>query len=162
MGTRGLFGFYYKGRFYVVYNHCDSYRSGLGLKVLNSLIAAIKNGTIDQWKEKLITIKEVDEKIPPTAEDIKKLSAYTDLGVSTQSTSDWYCILRSCQGSIESVLGSGYILNAVDENGQPDFQEYAYIINFNTDHLDFYGNDESSYPLTEDSLTKLRETWLSL
>lgn len=161
MGTRGLFGFYYKGRFYVVYNHWDSYPSGLGIKVLNSIIKAIKDGTIQQWKEKVITIKEVDENTPPTAEDIQKLSAYTDLCVSTQSTSDWYCLLRNCQGSIESVLDSGYILNAVDSDGHPEFQEYAYVVNFDTDNLDFYDDGMTSYPLTEDSLTKLREKWLT-
>jgi len=32
MGTRGLFGFR-RGRYYVVYNHFDSYPSGLGFQL---------------------------------------------------------------------------------------------------------------------------------
>ena len=37
MGTHGLFGFFYQGRFYVVYNHFDSYEDGLGWESGDSL-----------------------------------------------------------------------------------------------------------------------------
>lgn len=62
----------------------------------------------------------------------------TNLLVSTQSTNDWYCLLRECQGSIIKVLESGYLYNHVDNYGIPCWQEYAYIINFDTNKLDFY------------------------
>jgi hypothetical protein len=142
--------------------HWDSYPCGLGITVLDSLIKAIKNGTISEWRDKVIALKVVDDAVPPTAEDIQKLSPYTDLEVSSQSTSDWYCLLRKCQGSIESVLDSGYILNAVDDDGRPDFQQYAYIVNLDTDDIDFYDtyrDSRRSYPLTENTLTKLHAKW---
>ena len=39
MGTRGWFAFLYKGEYYRVYNHWDSYFTGLGVKLVNELIA---------------------------------------------------------------------------------------------------------------------------
>jgi len=64
-------------------------------------------------------LKIIKEDDTPTPEDIEKLKCYTNLTVSTQSTSDWYCLLRGCQGSLEKVLRSGYMLNYVDDNGVP-------------------------------------------
>ena len=149
MGTRGLFGFYYKGKYYVVYNHFDSYPSGLGVDIVNELKWAIKAGKLDEWIALLEKIKIIDYDMKPTAEDIEKLKPYTDLRVSSQSTLDWYCLLRHCQGSLESVLNSGYLLNAVNSTGNPNWEEYAYIVNFDTKKLDFYISDrlEESFEL---------------
>lgn len=66
MGTRGNFALRYKGRYYVIYNHCDSYFSGLGYE----LIDAIKELTKEQWdtiKAKLTLYEPVYEE-----EDIKE------------------------------------------------------------------------------------------
>lgn len=138
MGTRGLFGFHYKGKFYVAYNHFDSYPDGLGNDIIKEIKKAISNGTFESWKLKLENIKCIDEETPPTTEDIQKLKPYTDLNVSTASTSDWYCLLRKCQGSLELILESGYLNNHVKKDGKPYFQEFAYIVNFDTQKLDFY------------------------
>lgn len=136
MGTRGLFGFYYKGKYYVVYNHFDSYPSSLGIEVIKQLMIA----DLSKWKEMLENIKVVSlENGPnPTEADVEALKKYTNLSVSSQDENDWYCLLRDCQGSMKEVLESGYLLNTVDENGDPLFEEYAYIWNFDTDMLDFY------------------------
>lgn len=141
MGTRGLFGFFYKGKYYVVYNHWDSYPKGLGAIIVKELKQAIEEGRLEEWINLLIQIKIVDESIPPTAEEIEKLKIYADLKVSHQSYEDWYCLLRNCQGSLEKVLASGYMVNHVDEDGNPIWEEYAYIVNLDTNKLDFY-NDE--------------------
>ncbi len=37
MGTRGLYGFRYKGRYILFYNHWDSYCDGLGNQILSEL-----------------------------------------------------------------------------------------------------------------------------
>ena len=39
MGTRGRYGFRYKGRFIIFYNHFDSYCDGLGQKIRDELAA---------------------------------------------------------------------------------------------------------------------------
>jgi hypothetical protein len=37
MGTRGYYAFRYKRKYYVFYNHFDSYWSGLGSKIIKEL-----------------------------------------------------------------------------------------------------------------------------
>lgn len=142
MGTRGLFGFYYKGKYYVVYNHFDSYPEGLGNIIVYQIINAIENGEFDSWLDQMLALKIVDYDMKPTEEDINKLKEFTNLTVSTQSTSDWYCLLHHCQGSLNKVLKSGYILNHTNKDGLPDFENYAYIINFDTNKFDFYIGEE--------------------
>jgi hypothetical protein len=143
MGTRGLFGFYYQGKFYVIYNHFDSYPSGLGAAIVEELRRAIQESSdpknrLSKWIQQLEQLRLVSPRVPPTLEDIQKLRPYTDVNVSQQSTTDWYCLLRHCQGSVEKVLASGYLDNCVDTSGLPLWEEYAYIINLDTQKLDFY------------------------
>ena len=142
MGTRGLFGFHFRGKYYVVYNHWDSYPSGLGYIIVKELQEAIRSGKLEEWIRLLEQLKVVDPQVPPTPEDIQTLRSFTDLGVSTQSTSDWYCLLRGCQGSLEQVLRSRYLLNATDPDGIPCWEEYAYVINLDTKQLEYYVGSE--------------------
>ena len=85
MGTRGKYGFVYKGKRYMMYQHCGASPAELGTRLLREIRKAIKNGTFDQWKEMLEKIKVVDEKIPPTAEDIEKCSGFYNSMVSGKS-----------------------------------------------------------------------------
>jgi hypothetical protein len=43
MGTRGLFGFFFRGRYYIFWNQYDSYLSGLGQQVVNEIM---ESGTL--------------------------------------------------------------------------------------------------------------------
>ena len=138
MGTSGVFGFYYQGRFYVIYNHWDSYPEGLGQSVVGELFDVLHAGNLEQWKALVSQLKVVGDGIKPTAEDIEKLKPYTNLSVSDRSTDDWYCLLRDCQGSLKEVLESGYCLNHCDNNRLDDFGEYGYIVNLDHETLDFY------------------------
>ncbi len=139
MGTRGLFGFTYKGRYYVAYNHWDSYPSGLGVDIVNQIRKAIEENRLEEWKTLLEQIRVIDWEVKPTEEEIEKLAPYTDLTVSNGSTSDWYCLIRKTQGNLNSMLKCGYIDNHVNrETGLPECEEYAYILNFDTNMLDFY------------------------
>ena len=138
MGTSGVFGFYYQGRFYVIYNHWDSYPEGLGQSVVGELFDVLHAGNLEQWKALVSQLKVVSYDIKPTAEDIEKLKPHTNLSVSGGSTDDWYCLLRDCQGSLEEVLKSGYCLNHCNNNVLDDFGEYGYIVNLDHETLDFY------------------------
>ncbi len=120
MGTRGKFGFFYKGKYYMCYNHYDSYPRELGVK----LILEITRADFDEWIKLLENIKEVSEDVKPTPEDIEKLEKYTDLTVSGQSTDDWYCLLRLTQGSFFRVLNSGYMENVSSDMDE----EYVYVL----------------------------------
>ena len=152
MGTSGLFGFYYKGKYYVSYNHFDSYKSGLGQDIIDQIKKAITEGTFEEWKELLGKIIEVDQRIPPSPEEIEKLKKYANLGVSHQKYEDWYCLLHHCQGSLEKVLRSGYIWNCTLDNGIPDWDYYNYIVNFDTEKLDFWRYDTLKKSYSLDSL----------
>lgn len=63
MDAHSLFGFWYKGKYYLVYNHYDPYLQGLGATVIKQLKYAIDNNLLNEWKSKIIELKEVDDKI---------------------------------------------------------------------------------------------------
>jgi len=152
MGTRGLFGFFYKGKYYVAYNHFDSYTSGLGVWVVTELEKAIKENKIEEWKQLVDNLKEVNCNVPPTEEEIEKLKEYANLGVSYQKYEDWYCLLHKCQGSLSKVLESGYIVNCVNKDGKPDWESYAYIVNLDQDVLEFYDGEDLDHVYTFNNL----------
>lgn len=52
MGTRGLFGFRYKGKYYLIYNHWDSYYSHLGNKLLKEIKLMILENRFNEWVKK--------------------------------------------------------------------------------------------------------------
>ena len=154
MGTRGLFGFFYKGRLYLVYNHWDSYPSGLGLLLVSEIQAAIDKNELQFWKELLERIMVIDCDSIPSEIDVHRLRNFTNLMVSDQSTSDWYCLTHKCQGSMFSVLQSGYLYPAIDMNEKvwadlsndyaikgilEDYEEYGYVLNFDEDTFDVFG-----------------------
>lgn len=138
MGTRGLFGFYIGGRWLVMYKQLDSYPEGLGANLIKEILKAIQDGTFDEWKSKVLSLKVVDEDIKPVSEDIEALKPYTDLTVSRCSTDDWYCLTRKCQGSYDAIFESGYLYNCINERGRPCMQEYNYIIDFDNEEFKAY------------------------
>jgi hypothetical protein len=135
MGTRGAVGFHVNGKDKVNYNHFDSYPSGLGAEVLDF----IQNTSFAELKKVAEQIILIDEDVPPTAEQIKHCKPWTELGVSNQSTNDWYCLLSGAQGNLSAfqdglkymVDANGFLLNSL-------FCEYAYIINTDEKVLEFY------------------------
>jgi len=157
MGTSGLFGFFYKGKYYVSYNHNDSYPSYLGSNIVNEVIQA----NIDEWIQLLEKIKVIAPGEKPTPEDIEKLAKYTDLGVSDGTTQDWYCLLRQTQGSLNSVLQSGYLQNCFKSNGEPEHMNYSYIVNLDSHTFEYYafGKKEKEVPLEKDDLDTLVKEW---
>ena len=108
----------------------------------------LKNRSVEEIQEKLRNIILIDSESKPTKEDIKKLSKYTDLQVSTQSTSDWYCLVRKCQGDLYKVLESGYILAESDTPGE----EYTYVLNLDSLKLDWYIENEKQNSYSFDNL----------
>lgn len=155
MGTRGLFGFLYKGRYYMVYNQFDSYPEGLG----RDLVMEIQNGRMDEWIELLTKLKVVFAAGPaPTREDIEKLAPYTDLCVSECSTDDWYCLTRQCQGSFIHVLESGYLLSYLPRDKMETglvsdmWIEYQYILDFDHNQFIVRSDEEEEQVFSLDNL----------
>ena len=143
MGTRGAFGFRVDGKDKVMYNHWDSYPSGLGQKVVDF----IKETTDDELKKIANNIVLVDEdKTPTTAQkkavrDFEKTNdtVVSDISVSTRTLDDWYCLLRNAQGEFEMYKkGLEYMISAEDFLQDSLFCEYAYIINVDSGMLEVY------------------------
>lgn len=135
MGTRGIVGFRLHGQDKLIYNHFDSYPDGLGAEVVRALPKLLKNPEqLTRWVEELQPVP----KDKPTPEQIKKLKKFTDLGVSEQSTNDWYCLLRKTQGDLAAILESGFYSDSRDFAHDSLFCEYGYIINLDENVLEFY------------------------
>lgn len=135
MGTRGALGFYKDGTEKVAYNHYDSYPSGLGSDTLKFC----KDTTIKEMEETFNKIVLVDEQSEPTNEQIKECKEYYDSSVSSKSEKDWYCLLRHAQGTLEPYKnGLKYMIDSKEFLTNSLFCEYAYIINLDTEMLEFY------------------------
>ena len=139
MGTRGALGFRIDGKDKIAYDHFDSYPSGLGAAVAKFLVkAASTRAGLARLQAKARLLQAIPKDSKPTPEDIKRCAKYTDLGVSNQSTDDWYCLLRNAQGNPAAMLqvqkyedSASFMLDSL-------FCEYAYIINLDENVLEFY------------------------
>ena len=135
MGTRGAIGFILDGEEKITYNHFDSYPDQLGKNVLKFL----SETSIDEMKTIFKNIEVVDEQSKPTEKQIKHCKPWTNLGVGGQSIDDWYCITREAQGDFDAYKnGLKYMIDGRDFLLDSLFCEYAYIINLNTEKLEYY------------------------
>lgn len=141
MSTRGALGVRINGVDKIAYNHHDSYPDGLGYDVID----AVANMKVDMPKAKRMAAAlqalPVDGKgntLPPTEEHIKLCEPFTDLGVSGQSTKDWYCLTRRAQGDLFAMLQMGLYENSAEFMGDSLFCEWAYIVNFDDEVIEVY------------------------
>lgn len=173
MGTRGLFGFRRGGLLYLVYNHWDSYFSGLGVQLLEALCVLLEEAKSrgislsELLLERFQSLKIVDTQAAPTPEDVSALSAFTDLSVSQRSTSDWYCLTRLCQGNLCAVLDSRYLLlhtrgSCVDVPWDI-WIEYAYVVDLDRKRFEASANGDEEpivFPLDDaEALQRQKLLW---
>ena len=99
MGTRGTYGFRKNGIDKLTYNHWDSYPGGLGRDV----VKFCKNHNILELREIFNKIIMVNESDKPTENQIRECidNGLSDFSVGSGSETDWYCLLRNCQGNLE-------------------------------------------------------------
>lgn len=142
MSTRGLYGVRKNGVDKCTYNHFDSYPSGLG----SGVVSFCANNSVENLNKFFDNIVLVLENSIPTEAQIEECqkAGYVDLSVSTQSTTDWYCLLRNLQGNFEEYQtcidedNKIYMTDGVDFIKDSLFCEYAYIINLDDEVLEFY------------------------
>lgn len=138
MGTRGLYGFRKNEQDKTSYNHFDSYPEGLGADVLKF----IQNHSIAEMNKFYDRIIMVNEDATPTDEQKEncRKNGFVNLNVSNQSENDWYCLLRNVQGYLEDLYKCEfpYMIDDSDFIKDSLFCEYAYIINLDTNVLEFY------------------------
>jgi hypothetical protein len=170
MGTHGLFGFVYKGRIYLIYNHYDSYLDGLGFSLICEIKFAVKNNLIDEWIKKLESCRIVreDDDIQPTPDEAKELKEWTGYSTHGSVTKEdgtvsfegyneedtWYWCLNKCQGSFIRVLNSGYLLTVIKVEDETKInrtikkaitkmENYVYILNIDKmRYTVLYSSDE--------------------
>lgn len=143
MGTRGAWGFYKDGKHKVQYNQFDTYPEGLGEQVRRFCA----DHTVEELNQLCDGIELVGE-APPTPEQVDKCkkAKVVDLGVSNQSLSDWYCLLRKTQYDPELTCKVDFIKDSESFLGDSLFCEYAYLINLDEETLEVYTGFQKSKP----------------
>lgn len=135
MGTRGLYGFRKNGIDKTTYNHFDSYPDYLGTIMLEFC----QNTSIEEMNEIFDRIVMVEEDSTPTQKQIEECIEFYDGGVSTGKPEEWYCLLRDAQGNPEVYKhGLKYMIDNHNFIKDSLFCEYAYIVNLDTECLEFW------------------------
>lgn len=146
MGTRGTIAFKINGEVKGSYNHWDSYPSELGNVMLTFLRTG---GTSDLSRSQAEALEAVTQKRKPTPEEVERLAPFTDTGVSTGSTNEWYCLLRKTQFHPELILQAGlYEPYPVGE------EEYSYVVDYDGNKLDVWDGNELVAQYAFDNLPK--------
>lgn len=148
MGTRGFYGLQWQGEKKLGYCHWDSYPQGLGADVVKFCMSQTR-GSLLRLFERIVIVGY--DSPGPTQEQIVACAPYTDLRVSNQSLYDWYCLTNKAQGDLSALTGD--FVYMYEDNGDG---EYGYVINLDTDCLDFYNFRESDVAASY-SLSSLRE-----
>ncbi len=142
MSTRGLYGFRKNGQDKTTYNHQDSYPDWLGRKIATFCSTT----SIEEMSQIYNNIEMIDEETPPTKEQIKWCieAGYYYQSVSSQKQEDWYCLLRGLQGDLDELKKSALVKKKAFMEDNQDFIrdslfcEFAYIINLDTEMLEFW------------------------
>lgn len=139
MGTRGCYGFRKNGMDKLTYNHFDSYPDCLG----HTMVKFCKVTSISELNEIFDKLILVNESAKPTAEQIKECKQYYDGNVSRKTVEDWYCLLRNAQGDLDAYKnGLKYMIDNCGFIKDSLWCEYAYIINLDTEELEFWVGDQ--------------------
>jgi len=156
MSTNGFVSFIAKGERKDVYNHSDSYPSGLGLAVLSWLRVA-RDGGLPEAISRLRVVDDFsDDNVPPTEADKLALAEYTDSRVGGPDE-HWYRLTRNLQGNPHAMLTAGYAY------GQGEPYGYVYVIDADAETFRVEGDGTpaswswSSLPTEDEFLAKLGE-----
>ena len=141
MSTRGYMGIQKKGEKKGQYNHFDSYLSGLGKSIIDSINKIPKQHRIAVLNQVYNNIVLVDGNTKPTQEQIDYCMScgLVDLNVASQDLNDWYCLARKTQGNLDFYIDGGiYMVNGNSFLDDDIFCEYGYVINLDSNTLDIY------------------------
>lgn len=142
MGTRGAYGYIKDGKPKVTYNHFDSYPTGLG----EGILAYCKKFSPNAMRDHCDGITLVTEQTEPTKTQQRRLEKWTSLSVGKQSTTDWYCLLRECQGDLVAHVAAGFMIDSYNFLKDSLFCEWAYLINLDSGELEVYEGFNEAKP----------------
>lgn len=135
MGTRGLHGVVIDGALKTAYNHFDSYPSALGVTMLADAqkLADLAPEEFERVRQAWRKVVLVDEVASPTPEQRLVLE---DKGLDPKG--QWYGILREYQGSLDSYLGAGFMLDSKEFGYDSLFCEWAWVIDLDARTFEAY------------------------
>ena len=144
MGTRGLMAFAHDGKVKAMYNHYDSYPSGLGKDIADWV-----RGLPEDLSEEIALfdrLEAVDEDVDPTEDQKLALLRYFNPRVSTQSDNDWYSLLRETQGDPAATLSAGFYVDGYEFGYDSLFCEWGYVIDLDRKVVEVYKGFQKSPP----------------
>jgi hypothetical protein len=136
MGTRGLMAFTHNGEVKAMYNHFDSYPTGLGTDMVNWILG--RQGDFSEAIEQFERLAAIDEDVVPTTDQKLALLRYLNLNVATQTSDDWYSLLRETQGNPVETLKAGFFVDYFKFGFDSLFCEWAYVVDLDNQVLDVY------------------------
>lgn len=144
MGTRGIMAFAHRGTVKAMYNHFDSYPSGLGKDIADW----IRELPEDLSEEIALfdRLEAVNEDVSPTEDQKLALLRYFNPRVSTQSDNDWYSLLRESQGDPAAALSAGFYVDGYEFGYDSLFCEWAYVVDLDRKVVEVYKGFQKSAP----------------
>lgn len=153
MSTRGVTGFVADGKWFLSYNHSDSYPEWLGMRVLEFC------KQVEDWnalRENVLSVTLVDENVSPTPEEIDLYMGYYAnpneriLGYKREYV-DWYWLLHSLQGEgLLYEVEKGNLKHMTDYHGflaNSLLCEWGYVIDLDDMTLKVYKGFQETPPV---------------
>lgn len=141
-----------------VYNHADSYPSGLGADIVTFVREHLDTESkVDSFKNKVMGLEVVEQEGKPSA---ATYDYYARINAADRpgdyAKSDYYNLLRVYQG-VNTLAGisSGELKHWIDSKGfikDSLFCEYAYIMNLDRGVLEFYEGFQQTDKLSDHGL----------
>lgn len=128
MGTRGAFGFKYRGIYYMFYNNSDSYFTHLGIKLLKEIKDMLENKCMDTWIAKLLSLKLISEVYTESKDYATTMASNAETKENITNLFNGYI------SSYELALEIGYVdidnvSIDITKYYNDIFMEYVYVLN---------------------------------
>lgn len=138
MGTAGIYGIRKNGKDKITYSNFDSYPDSLGTHMIKFSKAGINK--LNELYDRILLVN-TDNKPTQKQIDICIKNNWVNLDMSNKSYNDWYCLLRNLQGKPCEYLNADNEIYMIDDSDfikESLFCEYGYIINLDTNMLEFW------------------------